>query len=204
MSEQPELKPCPFCGSDAILIETMGIHRRGFRAECAGCEAQIGTDDYGFIERAIAVAHWNNRADDWRPIETAPRDVGALIVYCSLGPYIATWNSRISEWIDGKGVIPNCTHWMPLPEPPALTCSADMTECIECGAFVPRTDCQHLCSKCRGLPPPEEYPQCRPVRTADQFVTPAGQPVHLFHGGHSDADACMICGKGHDEPTGSM
>ena len=58
------------------------------------------------------------RADQWQPIETAPRDGAEILGYHqSLGVWIVSWDS------DEEGFSPGFqpTHWMPLPEPPKET-----------------------------------------------------------------------------------
>ena len=62
----------------------------------------------------------------WQPIETAPRD-GSSIIACTNEydePLILRWfmvngHETWRDW-DADGYI-NVTHWMPLPEPPALS-----------------------------------------------------------------------------------
>lgn len=77
-----ELKPCPFCGGEAIFLTTANTSSHSavgvlFEIKCTqckmklpksyGCEMYIGQD--GDIrtekdERAKAVADWNRRAND--------------------------------------------------------------------------------------------------------------------------------------------
>jgi len=58
-----ELKPCPFCGSKAI-VETAQFgfekHPR-FRVRCSGCTCELGWDFYS--EETIEFA-WNRRSTD--------------------------------------------------------------------------------------------------------------------------------------------
>lgn len=62
---------------------------------------------------------------DWQPIETAPKD-GTLIIGC-LAPwdyvnvvYYTKVDGTLNWFNPCDEVICNPTHWMPLPEPPAL------------------------------------------------------------------------------------
>lgn len=65
-----ELKPCPFCGSDAKLIEParIGEHWHVASVECNGCFAQItaGGNEIRTPEAAIesVVEAWNDRTVD--------------------------------------------------------------------------------------------------------------------------------------------
>jgi len=62
------------------------------------------------------------REMDWQPIDTAPRDRTAILVYCeSESILIVSWNVIYGGFDDGEGRPwgkDNATHWMPLPEPP--------------------------------------------------------------------------------------
>lgn len=90
MSE--ELKPCPFCGSDALSVKP-NIHTGLLRVQCEACWAVTATS-VSSNNRQTAIAAWNRRASptptpegkgdtreaakrivaaydaaDWRPIE---------------------------------------------------------------------------------------------------------------------------------------
>lgn len=64
----------------------------------------------------------------WQPIETAPRDGSFVLIFSpvALEPllYIASFNEfeedlDPGEWTDPSlYLVPDPTHWMPLPEPP--------------------------------------------------------------------------------------
>lgn len=58
------LKPCPFCGADAV-IETFRV-RKGFQANvsCTFCLAHMLTITFDFEEEAYlnAIKDWNRRA----------------------------------------------------------------------------------------------------------------------------------------------
>ena len=60
----PDLKPCPFCGSDRIMID-----RCSPQAECWDCRA-MGPPIANFLDHAdgdwtmAAIFSWNTRADD--------------------------------------------------------------------------------------------------------------------------------------------
>lgn len=58
MKEQIELKPCPFCGGDAILLRTLGADRP-FHILC-GCGGRVGW----FETEQEAIEAWERRATD--------------------------------------------------------------------------------------------------------------------------------------------
>jgi len=72
-------------------------------------------------------------AQQWQPIETAPKDGTAILVYDE-GAALVTWEvyrrhqeehadwCLMDSWQDEQGgysTVNHPTHWMPLPEPPA-------------------------------------------------------------------------------------
>lgn len=70
MTDAPELKPCPFCGCGASILDG-DIH--GNYVECNACEAALGRDD-GMYEIngdfdgiGDAFRAWNTRADLAKP-----------------------------------------------------------------------------------------------------------------------------------------
>lgn len=72
---------------------------------------------------------------DWQPIETAPRDSKARLVWCPENrcTYCVSWGTFWISGVENSGwlvfggchrdVIQRCTHWLPLPSPPALSLS---------------------------------------------------------------------------------
>jgi hypothetical protein len=58
---------------------------------------------------------------NWQPIETAPNDMGEILLYClpdkQYGIGEAYGSASMFETWDGSMFTP--THWMPLPEPPS-------------------------------------------------------------------------------------
>ena len=62
----PELKPCPFCGNNAIL-ETRGYdHKRNYRVSCNSVY-HCGASQHWFDTMREAVAAWNRRAKEAAP-----------------------------------------------------------------------------------------------------------------------------------------
>jgi hypothetical protein len=57
---------------------------------------------------------------EWQPIETAPKDGTAVIVYCpAKGVHVGNRRSDRVGWYSVRGAyLCKPTHWMPLPPPP--------------------------------------------------------------------------------------
>ncbi|MBQ6969820.1 MAG: Lar family restriction alleviation protein [Synergistaceae bacterium] len=63
-----ELKPCPFCGGEAILAQqeySLGYH---FLVCCSQC----GFEQHVYTSQAEAVADWNKRVDDYLQLKPCP------------------------------------------------------------------------------------------------------------------------------------
>ena len=68
-----ELKPCPFCGGEALLQTLSNIYDNYYKICCTGendsdC-AGLGLDNYYETEQD-AVAAWNKRVPAWNKIPT--------------------------------------------------------------------------------------------------------------------------------------
>lgn len=127
-----ELKPCPFCGSDAIFDHYTVKGAKGKRWEiccgdpdCIAYSCQLAC----FKSEFAALAAWNTRSS-WQLIETAPKDVKVLLWFISINPENthahAVTIGEVSSHEEGK-VWASCgaylpieiyTHWQPLPDPP--------------------------------------------------------------------------------------
>ena len=69
---------------------------------------------------------------DWQPIETAPKDGTHILAYQHTNDpddehviYVVLYRKVLGEWewIEARGEEYACfepTHWMPLPNPPAI------------------------------------------------------------------------------------
>jgi hypothetical protein len=71
-------------------------------------------------------------SEEWRPIETAPKDGTWIVAWCVhpyassmtqpdeyVGPVVASWIDHNGGGWTWHGHLGNFTHWMPLPPPPA-------------------------------------------------------------------------------------
>ena len=104
-----ELLPCPFCGSDNIMI-----HEPPSYAVCLLCRAE---GPIGGTEEDAKTA-WNKRAASlpWKPIETAPKDRFLLVQLSQTkSPSMGWFSSETGKWeFDRKSLMPFATptHWL--------------------------------------------------------------------------------------------
>lgn len=130
------MKPCPFCGGEAIL-EPCGVRWSVGCTEKEGADFCMGYQSLTtFSRQAEAIAAWNRRAPvegQWRPIESAPKD-GTVVDLFARSAGFSAGPGRIPEcWFsDGRwwrwdsqygddqcrSRVSNVTHWQPLPPPP--------------------------------------------------------------------------------------
>jgi hypothetical protein len=91
---------------------------------------------YRHLEAEVARLTQEQESRGWRPIETAPKDGSAVLVYFpDIGVCEVLWSTQVFE--DGfwsvsdnkfedrplRGWSTEPTHWMPLPDPPAALAS---------------------------------------------------------------------------------
>ena len=86
--------------------------------------------------RLFGTREAEERVMDWQPIETAPKDGTDILVWGSIEmssrsrPHVGTediirvcWSQGGESWVvtsvQADGWVPEPTHWMPLPAPPA-------------------------------------------------------------------------------------
>lgn len=63
-----QLKPCPFCGGDPVVIRSK--HNKRWFARCFECDTLFGysyTSDAKFNLKKDCIAAWNRRAQENRP-----------------------------------------------------------------------------------------------------------------------------------------
>ena len=68
-----ELRPCPFCGGEARLIDSE-CGTTIYAVECVLCQAKIGW----FDEKERAIKEWNNRPSPWHT--GTPTEAGWYLV----------------------------------------------------------------------------------------------------------------------------
>jgi len=64
----------------------------------------------------------------WQPIETAPTDGGEVLVYVGksyVGGCVVAVKDTNGDWLDWDGDVWEPTHWMPLPDAPAMGIGGD-------------------------------------------------------------------------------
>jgi hypothetical protein len=132
-----ELKPCPFCGWDSQCLTTVTTGAGMFDAlQCQSCGAQGPYSQNNTVPGSKAV-RWNTRAaiaaippraEEWRLIESAPKDEWIIVWMPTAGPegrMHAACNRKIANghsWVIGHQFgfdSESPTHWQPLPSPPA-------------------------------------------------------------------------------------
>ena len=65
-----ELKPCPFCGSDKIIVEH--IHRVRYGCRCDNCDT---VQDPNARTESEAIAKWNTRQPDKELVEALEKSL---------------------------------------------------------------------------------------------------------------------------------
>lgn len=122
-----ELKACPFCGADgkSLVIEHMEgtIRHPAYCVRCDNCGASSRYTDHDCREV------WNERAPQWQPIESAPKD-GAFylatngkdqrVENCPEGHVAGIWHRIDGDW-RGSALGDDSTYWQPLPAPPEVS-----------------------------------------------------------------------------------
>ena len=126
-----ELKPCPFCGGEAELIDGP-FH--SWQVECGTCYAKTNHSNDSAAE---VVTAWNTRPSPWISVtpETMPDyekqvllinvhfstpdvKVGKLTDNVSL-PLGNRWDGWFLGYDNVTPAISAYTHWMPIPELPS-------------------------------------------------------------------------------------
>lgn len=124
-----EAHSCPFCGGEPVVHYGRGAW--GVKCTCGG---KSFVQTYGDT-RDAAVEAWNRRAllpqspegMGWQPIETAPKDRKAVLLYVPENrcTYTAVWFGQRGWWEifggDWRDHLQRASHWMPLPPPPAVS-----------------------------------------------------------------------------------
>ena len=67
-----ELKPCPFCGGNAILAhDYTGLGMSYIRCECCGIESVHFIKSFEVASDDLAIKYWNKRNDDgkWKAVD---------------------------------------------------------------------------------------------------------------------------------------
>ena len=112
----PEVKPCPFCGSNEVTLWINGDF-----VKCIECGAY-----------APALAAWNRRPDDWVSVEERLPELGVVVLIAvagERGPLLGEWTGTMHDGRPNWRVVPSyspyylcnyATHWRPLPELPDL------------------------------------------------------------------------------------
>jgi lysyl-tRNA synthetase class I len=105
------------------LVHSLGYDKDGFTA----CDPAMLIDA---IDTALKQAVADEREAKWRPIESAPRDVGRVLVACQTDngwEFEVSYQDKKGDWIYQTcepffclGWYMEPKFWQPLPPPPAI------------------------------------------------------------------------------------
>ena len=61
-----DLKPCPFCGGESMLVNTVALAERCKSVMCMRCKAKVNNFSSYSDERSaeLAIEAWNRRVED--------------------------------------------------------------------------------------------------------------------------------------------
>ena len=110
-----ELKPCPACAAKAAHQEEVAysVDSSYEYIGCTECSMRV------IIWRglALAITEWNTRADDWQPIEDAPKDGTEFLAWNGHCRKVTHWNEARGKFIGFECLVAP-THFRHLPQPP--------------------------------------------------------------------------------------
>jgi len=93
-----------------------------FKSWANGTNPAVNPSYYQTWQAALA---YERGKSGWRSIETAPKD-NRDVILVAVGDFVTTaWWCKYDSlgggnWLDeGRRIVANVTHWMPLPSPPA-------------------------------------------------------------------------------------
>ena len=108
-----ELKPCPFCGADAEVIESeYGMYETGYAIYCTHCSLKLGVDGRlseayewtpVFDTEAEAINAWNKRAERTCRYIKDPDTWAEICSECG-APAIEDWTADYC-WACGAKVV---------------------------------------------------------------------------------------------------
>lgn len=111
----------------AIVQETQDPNAKVHLREDNGHVASITVTNQGAWFAPLAPALHAAPAEDWRPIETAPKDGTSILLATAGKPGVdllewkggkrGGWTTECGSFQYGDGIF---THWQPLPTPPTL------------------------------------------------------------------------------------
>lgn len=120
-----ELKPCPLCKSNKILVgdDLNAINELYGYVICLKCGLKMeGFKGNWEDAKKFAITKWNRRASPWVRVEDGLpehyQDVLIKLVRCSDSIISATWHGIDNHFFSNVSGhdYPDATHWMPIPE----------------------------------------------------------------------------------------
>lgn len=123
-----KLLPCPFCGSEAVIHDSIDADAKiSYHAYCTNENCIAHTDAICFDSKESAAEAWNKRSNGWISVEDKlPEEETPELLFTADGKvYYGSFGYSKFYAFDSSGIFAGFTtyevsRWLPLPKPPML------------------------------------------------------------------------------------